>query len=183
MKVEFGGGITSKQGYLNVDILDCADIKFDINTLCPNVKLPLADETISEVYSSHCFEHLTNVHGAVNEIVRILKPGGKCEIRVPHWANAMTHCLGHTHAFSDAQVWQFQDFRDIWFPGEMMLLLKRVSYTPNPSRWARAAKLFPHLSPLELCWFIQDTCFEVRYIFEKAPKQAVSVSSVVTEVV
>jgi ubiquinone/menaquinone biosynthesis C-methylase UbiE len=39
--------------------------------------LPFRDDTFDEVYSSHFFEHLRNPSHGLNEMIRVLKPGGK----------------------------------------------------------------------------------------------------------
>jgi predicted SAM-dependent methyltransferase len=60
---------------------------------------PLADGSVAEAYSSHFLEHLERrqrVHFC-NELYRVLAPGGKCLLIVPHWSSCraygdMTHC-------------------------------------------------------------------------------------------
>jgi SAM-dependent methyltransferase len=47
--------------------------------------LPLADETVAAVFSSHVFEHLfpDEIKRLVREIHRVLVPGGVCRVVVP----------------------------------------------------------------------------------------------------
>src|SRR3989304_3239050 len=60
---------------------------------------PWANDSVSEVHCSHTLEHFERrerVH-VMNELYRVLIPGGKATIIVPHWASNrsygdMTHC-------------------------------------------------------------------------------------------
>lgn len=64
---------------------------------------PFEDNSVEEAHSSHFLEHLTNLNGKwervnfFNELHRVLKPGAKCSIIIPHWASTRyygdpTHC-------------------------------------------------------------------------------------------
>lgn len=50
---------------------------------------PLPDGSVEEAHASHFIEHLTGPQriAFVNELYRVLEPGGKCSIIVPHWAS------------------------------------------------------------------------------------------------
>lgn len=52
-------------------------------------KWPWDDNTVDEIHCSHFLEHLTGVERVhfMNEVYRILKPGAKCTVVVPHWAS------------------------------------------------------------------------------------------------
>lgn len=45
---------------------------------------PFADASVDEVYSSHVVEHVPDLILFMNEVHRILKPGGEVEIRHPY---------------------------------------------------------------------------------------------------
>jgi ubiquinone/menaquinone biosynthesis C-methylase UbiE len=165
MKLELGGGASPRSGFHNVDILPSADTVFDLNTLGPDTRLPFPDNSVQEVYSSHCFEHLANLHGVLNEIVRVCQVGVPVEIRVPHWASAMAHCLGHFHAFSDEQVLQLVQFQDVWWPSGKMLTPTQIKYVPSRN-FKEASRLWSSFTPLQIVKFVQDTCFEIRFSFK-----------------
>lgn len=65
------------------------EIALDINLQCkPNICgdvqcLPFKTETFDEVVATHVFEHVPNIVKAMNEINRVMKPGGKLYVRVP----------------------------------------------------------------------------------------------------
>lgn len=76
-----------------------ADIVADLNC-----KLPIRDNSVDLVYSSHCIEHLKNKTEVFWEIHRILVPGGIAVIRVPH--------------FTSSQAWNY-DHVSVWRLGSM----------------------------------------------------------------
>ena len=49
---------------------------------------PFSDDEFDLVVSRHVIEHLPDVVGFVEEVVRVTKPGGRIEILTPHYTNA-----------------------------------------------------------------------------------------------
>lgn len=47
----------------------------------------LPSNSVDHIYSRHVLEHVPDLEVMMREISRILKPGGKCEIIVPHFSN------------------------------------------------------------------------------------------------
>lgn len=58
-----------------------ADVKADI------CNLPFADNTYDMILCNHVLEHITNDTKAINEIYRVLKPGGMAIMQVPQDLN------------------------------------------------------------------------------------------------
>lgn len=58
-----------------------------------NPPFELPDSSVDEAHCSHFLEHLTNLNDKwervhfFNELHRVLKPGAKCQIILPHWAS------------------------------------------------------------------------------------------------
>ena len=80
--LNLGCGFRHFIGAVNVDAYDnCKpDVVWDLN------KTPwewAKDNEYDAIFAWHVFEHLSNWFGALKECSRILKPGGKIEIRVP----------------------------------------------------------------------------------------------------
>lgn len=50
---------------------------------------PFADGSVEEAHASHVVEHLTPEQRChfVNELWRVLQPGGKCQVVVPSWSS------------------------------------------------------------------------------------------------
>tara|TARA_B100000900_G_scaffold415480_1_gene445506 strand:- start:5843 stop:6505 length:663 start_codon:yes stop_codon:yes gene_type:complete len=81
VKLNLGSGPTKgKSGWVNVDLIG-ADINHDLAK-----GIPLKDNTVDAVYSSHVFEHIpySDLIHVINEIRRILKPGGRLLVCVPN---------------------------------------------------------------------------------------------------
>lgn len=91
MKLDLGCGPNKKEGFLGVDCRQFdgkVDVVHDLRQ-----PWPWEDGSIEEANSSHFVEHLTQnerIH-FVNELYRVLKPGGKCLIVTPHWASCRAY--------------------------------------------------------------------------------------------
>lgn len=110
LKLDLGCGKNKRDGFIGVD----AKHFQGVDRLCDLRKTPWAladfaldddgspfigdylkieDESVEEVHCSHFVEHLTAPEriAFVNELYRVLKPGGKCQIIVPHWASCRAY--------------------------------------------------------------------------------------------
>jgi len=171
LQIELGGGLYRREGFINCDLLTVpgVDHQLDFERLGVNgVQLPFDDDSVAEVYSAHCFEHIQNLHGVLREISRICKLGAKVEIRVPHCFGQMAMCAGHKHVVSELVIQNIcHDFIAEWWKG----CSKRLSLVSTEKiRWAerydRAAVLFPAWTEADILDFIPGTCHEIRFHFE-----------------
>ena len=92
LKLDFGCGPNKKEGFIGVDSIQF-DGKVDVVMNVVRDKWPWKDESVEEANASHFYEHLTaqeRIHFC-NELYRILIPGGKCQIIVPHWASCRAY--------------------------------------------------------------------------------------------
>ena len=76
-----GGDRKGANGWLTVDMTHNCDLYWDLR-----LGIPFADNSVSRLYSSHMFEHLTYAEGQglLDECMRALKPGGSFSIVVPN---------------------------------------------------------------------------------------------------
>jgi predicted SAM-dependent methyltransferase len=80
--VEVGAGNKAGEGnWITVDVTKNCDLFWDLRR-----GLPFPDQSVSSVYSSHFFEHLsfTEIQQFLKECRRVLIPGGKFSICVPN---------------------------------------------------------------------------------------------------
>jgi len=49
------------------------------------LKLPFSNETFDRIICSEVLEHIPNDKGAIDELVRVLRPGGSIAVTVPAW--------------------------------------------------------------------------------------------------
>lgn len=91
IKLDLGCGPNPKDGFTGVDSIAFNDkvTKFDLR----QGPWPWETDSVSEAHCSHFLEHLTNFDGKwertlfFNELYRIMVPGGKCTLIIPHWAS------------------------------------------------------------------------------------------------
>ena len=89
LRLDLGCGPHQRDGFTGVDLRDFGQtIKTDLTK-----SWPWKDGSVVEAHASHFIEHLTapqRIH-FVNELYRVLVPGGKCQLIVPHWASCRAY--------------------------------------------------------------------------------------------
>ena len=75
------GSNTRRDGWITIDISEGCDILWNLRN-----GIPFPDESVSQIYSSHFFEHLKFKDGQkfLSECLRVMRPGGKFSICVPN---------------------------------------------------------------------------------------------------
>jgi hypothetical protein len=157
-----GGGRTGLPDRLNIDRLAGADLVWDFD----RGQVPLVSDTVSDLYTAHCLEHVLPVHEIVGEILRVCRIGARVEIRVPHWLHPMASCPGHHHVISDRQI-------RIWceqpeahpFPEQKRLRLVNLHYQPDAAAES-FQRAFPHLHRQFILENMPGCCHEVRAVME-----------------
>lgn len=83
LKVNLGAGSDILAGYINHDLvkLPGIDVVHNLN----QYPWPWADGSIDEIKMYDVLEHLDDFMKAMEEMFRILTPGGRCRISVPYW--------------------------------------------------------------------------------------------------
>lgn len=87
MKLDIGCGKNKREGFHGVDQfpMEGVDTVLKIGT----DPWPWEDDSVDEAVASHFLEHLTQNERMhfMNELFRVLKPGGKATVITPHWAS------------------------------------------------------------------------------------------------
>jgi len=83
VKVNLGAGGDLLAGYINHDLVALPGIAVvhDLN----QHPWPWASGSVEEIKIYDVLEHLNDFIGAMEEISRILVPGGRCHVSVPYW--------------------------------------------------------------------------------------------------
>lgn len=94
LAIELGCGQKKKDGYIGIDKIDLpsVDIVADLEEGLPF----LPDDSVDEVHCKSFLEHISNFENLMREITRVLKPGGKSYVFVPHFSNPY-HYSDYTH--------------------------------------------------------------------------------------
>jgi predicted SAM-dependent methyltransferase len=82
MKLNLGCGRDVRSGYLNLDLvyLPGVNVVCDLNRSW----LPFKENSFDLVYVRHVLEHLEAFPSIIEDILRILKPGGILRVEAPH---------------------------------------------------------------------------------------------------
>jgi hypothetical protein len=85
LRLNVGGGKRRVPGFYNLDLvaLPEVDVLADLNE--PLSELP--DDSVEEVYCRHVLEHVGRFVELMAELHRVVAPGGRLEVVVPHFSN------------------------------------------------------------------------------------------------
>ena len=88
-KLNLGCGQFKKEGYINLDVSELSkpDIIHDLD----DIPYPFEENSFCSIEADHVLEHLKDPFRVMKELYRLLKPGGKVYIKVPHFSRAMSH--------------------------------------------------------------------------------------------
>ncbi|HRY29196.1 MAG TPA: class I SAM-dependent methyltransferase [Elusimicrobiota bacterium] len=105
--VDLGCGKNKQPGCFGVDavLLDGVDVVGDLS----RGNIPFRTSSVRGVYCSHFLEHLEDPGALLKEIHRVLVPGGRLFLRVPHYSNYAGFNPAHRSFFG-------QNFFDIYDP-------------------------------------------------------------------
>lgn len=116
LKLDLGCGTNKREGFVGVD-----SVKFPgVDVICDlRGKWPWENDSVDEVNCSHFVEHLTameRVHFA-NELYRVLKKGGKCQIQIPCWSSCRAYG-DPTHQWPPVSEFWFFYLSKLWRLGD-----------------------------------------------------------------
>lgn len=100
--LELGAGAkTGKGNWITIDMNGQCDVYYNLAK-----GIPFANESVSRIYSSHLFEHLTPTEARIcmQECLRVLKKGGEFSIAVP---NARLYVDAYLHGDNSGRMQQF----------------------------------------------------------------------------
>lgn len=120
VKIDLGAGQYPKEGFLRLDFdPNNTDIIWDITQ-----GIPLPDNSVSELYSSHFLEHLTptDFHYVLQEISRVCQPNAPVTLKVPHGDTPQGHLPCHYMRITEATM----EGIGLWFPEESKIELQSI---------------------------------------------------------
>ena len=129
-KLNLGCGQFPKSGYVNLDI--DSKTKADVFHDLAKFPYPFKDNSFSLIEADHVLEHLENPIRVMKELHRILEPGGKLIIRVPHFSRGFTN-PDHKRGFDITFAYWFLPKFKPWYSGTEFILEKmKLSWSAQP---------------------------------------------------
>jgi Methyltransferase domain len=89
IRLDLGCGKNKREGFIGVDSRDFGqDVIHDLTQAWP-----WNEDAVDEVHCSHFVEHLNAQERIyfINELYRVMRPGAKATIIVPHWASCRAY--------------------------------------------------------------------------------------------
>jgi predicted SAM-dependent methyltransferase len=139
IQLNLGCGDQRLDGFIGIDRLprQGTDLICDLGQ-----GFPVASSSVDHIYTKSVLEHIGDLESVLKEILRVLKPGSKVYIYVPHWSNPFYYS-DYTHrrffglttfdyfARPENQVYRaVPTYNDICFQTEQVRLLFQ-----SPFRW------------------------------------------------
>lgn len=88
-----------REGYIGIDIMEYGqEILWDFD----KDGLPLPDNSCSNIFCSHVIEHVVDAIGLLNEMWRVLEPGGELHLICPEKLNESAYLLHHIRRLDKA---------------------------------------------------------------------------------
>jgi hypothetical protein len=93
LKLDLGCGPNKAPGFYGVDQYAMSGVDLVLDLGDTTLTWPWAEASVEEVRSSHFFEHLDQSQRThfLNELFRILIPGGKATLTTPYWASSRAY--------------------------------------------------------------------------------------------
>jgi hypothetical protein len=101
LKLNLGACDRRIPGFLSVDVVPPADVIADLTKAWP-----WADSSVDEVRAFDVFEHLPDKRHTMNELWRVLRPGGVARLQIPHATDGDGGHCDPTHV----SYWTTSDF-------------------------------------------------------------------------
>ena len=147
------------------------DVVCDLN----KVPYPFSDNFADEIHMYHVLEHLDNPLEKINEVFRILKPGGIFYLRVPHFSSLYAWGdITHKQAFS-LNAFDFLDtsvrFRDLKYSNVRFKFLRRsirYFYTWPNEKWYMEHIVKPVWPPF-ISNFLKPLILAINFLISLSP--------------
>ena len=167
MKINLGCGQVYLDGYVNCDVLEHvrADRHFDLET----IPYPFDSECADEILMDNVLEHLEDVPRVMEELYRVLKPGGVLRIIVPYaktdWA---LQDPTHKHFFTEKSMAYFCGEGRYGYYTRARFRLLRAELKADTTNWMhRARNLLPFRNVLR--YFLYNMYDTVHFDLERLP--------------
>lgn len=145
--LDLGCGFAKTNGAIGVEraLLEGVDIVTELDSQ----PYPFADNSIDEIHLNDVIEHLPNTIKTMEEIYRIMKPGGHIFIRVIDWSSSMNaDDPQHITRFTQKTFNYFGTYKDRMHYSTARYKVNNIKITYNPAvkRYFRFTPILRFLS-------------------------------------
>lgn len=123
VKLDVGCGLNKKVGYIGIDVFNVKGV--DLILDLEKNKLPLKNNSVDIIYTSHFLEHVDNPIDILKEFNRVLKIGGKLTIIVPHYTNPYAYHFTHKSFWSSYSL--DSNYLRYYLNSNLLLISKKVN--------------------------------------------------------
>lgn len=168
MILNIGSNNNRIPGAIGVDIIKKpgVDVVHDLNL----VPYPFETSSVSVVHMYHVLEHLENPLQVLEEVHRILKPGGRLYLRVPHFSSLYSWGdITHRRAFSMHAFDVFDekdDFKNFGYTNKKFYFISkkiRYFYTWPNEQWYLDYVVSPTW-PRNIGWILKPIILAVNFL-------------------
>jgi SAM-dependent methyltransferase len=113
--LDLGCGKIKKSGYIGVDKFSIPEVDYVVDFEKEN--LPFKDDSVVNVYSSHCLEHLSDPHKLLSELIRVCTNNASFELWLPHLRSNDAFVFDHRMFYNELIISRISGINtDFWFP-------------------------------------------------------------------
>lgn len=115
LKLDIGSGGFKREGFIGVD--NRTDIPGDISCDIVNHRLPVEDNSVGYIFSSHCLEHVPHdrLVPIFQEFSRVCADGATIEIWNPYAFHRDGYVLGHITFLTEEIYHHLCGLQDAWY--------------------------------------------------------------------
>jgi len=166
--LNLGCGKVRIPGVIGVDrvkIEKYVDIVHNLNV----VPYPFKSNSIDEIHFYHVLEHLQNPISKLEEIHRILKPGGILHMRIPHFSSLggfsdITHI--RPFGYSSFDCLEKDNYQHFYTTVEFKIIKKEIKYFglyPNEGMYAK------YVHPNQCFWIARPFVKTINFMIKLSP--------------
>ncbi len=134
-RLNLGSGARPLEGYVNVDLspgMPGVGLVHDLDRM----PWPFENDSIDEIVMAHCLEHLADCNAAMREIHRILRPGTRAIISVPHFTWQLAYAdPTHKHFFGHPTFFYYAQQNGSYFDFAFRACEVRIEFGKRLSFW------------------------------------------------
>lgn len=131
MKLDIGCGRNKKPGFSGVDINPGEQVDFVMDVQ----KLEFEDNSIDEIFSRRCIQHVEDDKKAFSEIFRVLKPNGIFTLEIASWYGWLYYRLHLSSSYGNYKI--FHLYRDSKIKKKLEeagFTIQNLRHIPSPRR-------------------------------------------------